>query len=95
MTDEQDYEGRLEAKLKDWQDKIESLREKARRLEPERRAECQAEIERLDQKRAEMEAVLANLQLNDAHGFGQGRRQSEEGWTIMDDGLATALARYN
>ena len=95
MTEKQDYESRLEAKLEDWRQKIESLRAKSRDMEPERRAQCEAEIERLEQKRAEMETVLANLELDDAHGFNESRRRSDEGWTIMDDGLATALVRYN
>jgi len=89
------YEKRLEAQLRDWQRRIEALREKSDGMEEDRRSACRDHLHKLEHRHADMQATLDKLRSSRQNTFGDVRKASDKAWTDMENAVSKALIRFN
>ena len=94
MTAKQDFQKKLEAQLKEWDAKLDELKEKARETKDEIRADYEKQLEILSGKRATAQAKMQELRLRTEDAWEDLKGGTEKAWDEMRKALDQITSRF-
>lgn len=94
MEERQAYREKLEARLKEWNQRIETLRERSEEMGEEARSECRRRIGLLRQRQDELKTRLDQLRGSGDAAFKHLRSGVEKAMADLKSGLEDAYAAF-
>ncbi len=94
MEEKQAYREKLEAQLKEWNQRIEALKERSDQMGEEARSECRRHIELLRQRRYALKTRLDGLRGSGDEAFKHLRTGLEKAMADLKSGLEDAYAAF-
>jgi hypothetical protein len=94
MSTKEAYRKKLEAQLKQWDEKVDVLTAKAQKASAEARIKYKNELENLKAKRATLQRTLEELGTRSEHAWEDVKNGAEETWAAMSKALERISSRF-
>jgi seryl-tRNA synthetase len=94
MGMKEDFEKKLEDRLREYEAEIESLRKKAEEAGAEARDEYMAEVNKLGERKAEAEEKLQELKQAGDTTWENLKAGAESAWDSLEEGVRSAASRF-
>lgn len=95
MSKKDAYVQKLHAKIDEWNADIDKLKIKADQVEAESRIEYQKQVEKLKQKRREIESKAAELKRSGEDAWEDLKSGADLAWEAMNEAVKSARSRLS
>jgi chromosome segregation ATPase len=89
------YQDKMNARLREWQAKIDALKARADQAEAEKKIQYYEEIETLRTKQQKVQQKLEELRSAGAGAWEEVKAGAEEAWTDLEDAVRRAADKFN
>lgn len=88
------YQEKMEARLHEWQAKIDVLKSKANKVKAEQKIKYQEEIENLQDKQRKLREKLDELKISGESAWQEMKTSVEMAWKDLEAGIKRSMDRF-